>query len=235
MIRSMNTLQKNLNILQKKQENISSNVSNINTYGFKKQQLIQKTEPEKEMFNHLNGPKLNKRNDIGSFIFGNRIDEINKDMSTGNIKPTNKMSDFAVLGEGFFNVQLPDGTIGYTKNGHFEVNAQNQLVTQEGYVVVSENGGPVNTNEAYPKFRLTRFNDPADLTARGESLFTAGNGGVNDTQSRVEQRMLEASNVDMVDEMTTLMQTAREFEINQKALHASDETLRKLTNEIGRA
>lgn len=235
MIRSMDTLQKNLNILQKKQENISSNVSNINTYGFKKQRLIQKTDPEKAMFNYLNGPKVNKKNDIGSFIFGNIIDEVAKDMSTGGIKPTNKLSDFAVLGEGFFNVQLPDGTIGYTKNGHFEVNEQNQLVTQEGFLVLSENGGPVEATENYLKFRLTRFDDLDGLTARGESLFNANNAGIIDNQSRVEQKMLEGSNVDMVEEMTTLIETARQFEINQKALHTSDETLKRLTNDIGRA
>lgn len=235
MIRSMDTLQKNLNILQKKQENISSNVSNLNTYGYKKQRLIQKTEPEKAMFNYLNGPQVNKKNDVGSFIFSNKLDEISKDMSTGSLKPTNKFTDFAILGGGFFNVQLPDGTIGYTKNGHFEVNEQNQLVTQEGYQVLSNAGGTIDRGEKFPKFKLTRFNNLEELTARGESIFNAPNAGMNDDQSRVEQKMLEGSNVDMVEEMTTLIETARQFEINQKALHTSDETLKRLTNEIGRA
>ncbi|WP_288393795.1 flagellar hook-basal body protein [uncultured Vagococcus sp.] len=233
MIRSMDTLQKSFNILQKKQENTSSNVSNVNTFGFKSQKIIQKTDKEKQMFNHLKGPQLNDKNEIGTFIFGNRIDEINKNMTMGSMKQTNKQTDYAILGDGFFNIQLANGTIGYTKNGHFQVNEQNQLVTQEGYLVLSDNGQPVDARQQNPNFRLTKFNDLNNLTAIGESLFSGVNGE-QDLNSRVENHMLESSNVDMVDEMTDLLQTAREFEINQKALHTSDETLRKLTNEIGR-
>ncbi|MBO0429047.1 flagellar hook-basal body protein [Vagococcus fluvialis] len=233
MIRSMDTLQKSFNILQKKQENTSSNVSNVNTFGFKSQKIIQKTDKEKQMFNHLKGPQLNDKNEIGTFIFGNRIDEINKNMTTGSMKQTNKQTDYAILGDGFFNIQLANGTIGYTKNGHFQVNEQNQLVTQEGYLVLSDNGQPIDARQLNPNFRLTKFNDLNNLTAIGESLFSGVNGE-QDLNSRVENHMLESSNVDMVDEMTDLLQTAREFEINQKALHTSDETLRKLTNEIGR-
>lgn len=233
MIRSMDTLQKNFNILQKKQENISSNVSNINTFGFKSQKIIQKSDKEIPMFNHLNGPQLNKKNDIGTFVFGNKIDEISKNMTPGSLKQTSKQTDFAILGDGFFNIQLADGRIGYTKNGHFQVNEQNQLVTQEGYLVLSRDGQPVDARQQTINFRLTKFNDLNDLIAIGETLFL-GENGEQDITSRVENRMLESSNVDMVDEMTDLLQTAREFEINQKALHTSDETLRKLTNEIGR-
>lgn len=233
MIRSMDTLQKSFNILQKKQENTSSNVSNVNTFGFKSQKIIQKTDKEKQMFNHLKGPQLNDKNEIGTFIFGNRIDEINKNMTTGSMKQTNKQTDYAILGDGFFNIQLANGTIGYTKNGHFQVNEQNQLVTQEGYLVLSDNGQPIDARQQNPNFRLTKFNDLNNLTAIGESLFSGVNGE-QDLNSRIENHMLESSNVDMVDEMTDLLQTAREFEINQKALHTSDETLRKLTNEIGR-
>lgn len=233
MIRSMDTLQKSFNILQKKQENTSSNVSNVNTFGFKSQKIIQKTDKEKQMFNHLKGPQLNDKNEIGTFIFGNRIDEINKNMTMGSMKQTNKQTDYAILGDGFFNIQLANGTIGYTKNGHFQVNEQNQLVTQEGYLVLSDNGQPIDARQQNPNFRLTKFNDLNNLTAIGESLFSGVNGE-QDLNSRVENHMLESSNVDMVDEMTDLLQTAREFEINQKALHTSDETLRKLTNEIGR-
>lgn len=233
MIRSMDTLQKSFNILQKKQENTSSNVSNVNTFGFKSQKIIQKTDKEKQMFNHLKGPQLNDKNEIGTFIFGNRIDEINKNMTMGSMKQTNKQTDYAILGDGFFNIQLANRTIGYTKNGHFQVNEQNQLVTQEGYLVLSDNGQPIDARQQNPNFRLTKFNDLNNLTAIGESLFSGVNGE-QDLNSRIENHMLESSNVDMVDEMTDLLQTAREFEINQKALHTSDETLRKLTNEIGR-
>ena len=234
MIRSTYTLQRNLSILQQKQENLSANVANVNTYGYKSQQLIQKTDPEYQLHNYTNGSQLNKRNDIGGFTFGNKLDEIVKDMSHGSFKATNKKSDFAVLGEGYFSVRLPNGETGYTKNGHFQVNSNNQLETQDGNLVLSQTGGPIDVRDNNPQFRLVRFEDQGDLIARGESTFTATNGGIIDNISTVRSNMLEGSNVNMVDEMTSLMDTARQFEINQKALHTSDEILRKLTNEVGR-
>ena len=234
MIRSTFTLQRNLSVLQKKQENTSANVANVNTYGYKTQQIVQKTDPEYQLHNYTNGPENNKRHNIGGFIFGNKVDEIVKDMSSGTFKSTNKKSDHAILGEGYFNVQFPNGERGYTKNGHFQVNENNHLVTQEGYVVLSQAGNPIDVREENPQFRLTRFNDQGDLVAQGETVFTATTPGVTDTESKVRSSMLEGSNVNIVDEMTTLMDTARQFEINQKALHTSDEIIRKLTNEIGR-
>lgn len=234
MIRSTYTLQRNLSVLQKKQENTSANVANINTYGYKSQQVIQKTEPEFQLHNYTNGSELNKRQNIGGFIFGNKVDEIVKDMSSGSFKVTNKQSDFAILGEGYFSVQLPNGEMGYTKNGHFQVNANNQLVTQDNNLVLSQAGGPIDVRDTNPQFRLVRFENQEDLIARGESTFTANIAGIIDNESTIRSNMLEGSNVNMVEEMTTLMDTARQFEINQKALHTSDEILRKLTNEIGR-
>ncbi|MFW8051977.1 flagellar hook-basal body protein [Vagococcus fluvialis] len=234
MIRSTYTLQRNLSVLQTKQENTSSNVANLNTTGYKSQQVVQKTDKEYQLHNYTAGPKANKRQNIGGFTFGNKVDEIVKDMSAGTFKSTNKKSDFAVFDEGYFSVQLPNGETGYTKNGHFQVNDQNQLVTQEGYLVLSQNGGPIDAREANPQFQLTRFTDQGDLVARGETTFTATNPGVQDRESTVRSSMLEGSNVNMVDEMTNLMDTARQFEINQKALLTSDETLRKLANEVGR-
>lgn len=234
MIRSMYTLQRNMSVLQTKQENSSSNVANVNTYGYKTQQVVQKSDQEYQLHNYTNGPELNKRNDLGGFVFGNKVDEIVKDMSSGTFKQTNKKSDYAVLGEGYFNIQLPNGQIGYTKNGHFQVNEQNQLMTQDGHLVLSQNELPIDVRDDNKNFGLTRFTNQEDLEAYGESIFIANNPGVIDRESHVRSNMLEGSNVNIVDEMTTIMDTARQFEINQKALHTSDETLRKLTNEIGR-
>lgn len=234
MIRSMYTLQRNMSVLQTKQENSSSNVANVNTYGYKTQQVVQKSEQEYQLYNYTNGPELNKRNDLGGFVFGNKVDEIVKDMSSGTFKQTNKKSDYAVLGEGYFNIQLPNGQIGYTKNGHFQVNEQNQLMTQDGHLVLSQNELPIDVRDDNKNFGLTRFTNQEDLEAYGESIFIANNPGVIDRESHVRSNMLEGSNVNIVDEMTTIMDTARQFEISQKALHTSDETLRKLTNEIGR-
>lgn len=234
MIRSMDTIQRNLNILQKKQENISANVANTNTYGYKAQQLLQTTTPAVQMFNHLNGPNLDQRNEIGDFVFGNQLDGVSKNMSQGGMKATSRETDFGLIGDGYFNVRLANGQVAYTRNGNFTLNEANQLTTQEGYLVLGQNGQGITADQLgnQPAFQLTRFNDPADLTSRGQTIFTGV--GQADNQTAVQAKYLESSNVDMVDEMTQLIETARQFETNQKALHASDETLRRATNEIGK-
>lgn len=234
MIRSTYTLQRNLSILQTKQENTSANVANLNTPGYKTQQVVQKTDKEYQLHNYTKGSKLNKRQNLGNYTFGNKVDELVKDLSSGTVKSTNKQTDYAIFGQGYFSVQLPNGEIGYTKNGHFQVNNQNQLITQEGFLVLSQNGEAIDAREENPQFRLVQFLDQSDLTARGDSTFLATTEGLIDRQSSVKAKMLEGSSVNMVDEMTSLMDTARQFEINQKALLTSDETLRKSANEVGR-
>ncbi|MBP1042031.1 flagellar hook-basal body complex protein [Vagococcus sp. BWB3-3] len=235
MIRSMDTLQRNLNILQKKQENLSANVANSNTYGYKSKQLLQTTRPAVPMFNHLNGPNLDQRNEIGDFIFGNQLAGVSQNMSQGAMKATSRETDFGLIGDGYFNIRLANGQTAYTRNGNFNLNDGNQLVTQEGYLVIGANGQgiTVNQGETLPDFQLTRFNDSTDLTSRGQTVFIGVNGQP-DNQTVVQSKYLESSNVDMVDEMTQLIETARQFETNQKALHASDETLRRAVNELGK-
>lgn len=235
MIRSMDTIQRNLNILQKKQENISANVANINTYGYKAQQLNQTTTPAVQMFNHLNGPNLDQRNEIGDFVFGNQLDGVSKNMDQGGMKATSRETDFGLMGDGYFNVRLANGQTAYTRNGNFTLNEANQLITQEGYLVLGQNGQGITADQLknQPAFQLTRFNDPTDLTSQGQTVFTGVNGQV-DNQTVVQASYLESSNVDMVEEMTRLIETARQFETNQKALHASDETLRRAANELGK-
>lgn len=237
MIRSIDTIQSNLNILQKKQENISANVANTNTFGYKAQQIIQSTTPAQAMFNFTNGPELNQLNQVGDFIFANQIDSVSLDQSQGGVKGTSRETDFSILGTGFFNVRLADGQTGYTRNGNFALNQDNQLTTQEGYLVLNQNNQPIRAEELtqQPVFKLTQFDNPEELVSRGQTLFTGATAGRDATDSLVQNKSLEASTVEMADEMVNLIETAREFESNQKLLHAADETLRKAVNEIGKA
>lgn len=102
MIRSLTTLNNNFNILQKRQENISANVANINTSGYKSQEIIQSTRASEVMSNHLDGPLLNQQQDIGGFVFSNQIDEIVQNFSQGGLKATASATDVAIQGDGFF-------------------------------------------------------------------------------------------------------------------------------------
>lgn len=251
MIRSLTTLNNSFNILQKKQENISANVANINTAGYKSQEIIQSTRASEVMSNHLDGPLLNQQQDIGGFTFGNQIDEIVQNFSQGGLKATTSTTDVAIQGDGFFTVQAPNGETSYTRNGNFNVNDTGELVTQEGYRVMgmSADGQPApiqvngvdfaidnrgNIAGTGNRLMITEFEDTAGLTRSGETLFTGQGGTVQVGGTVVQQSYLETSNVETVDEITNLMQVSRAFEANQKALSAADETLRKAVNEVGK-
>ncbi|MER2175158.1 MAG: flagellar hook-basal body complex protein [Carnobacterium sp.] len=251
MIRSLTTLNNNFNILQKKQENISANVANINTSGYKSQEIIQSTRASEVMSNHLDGPFLNQQQDIGDFTFGNQIDEIVQNFSQGGLKATASATDVAIQGDGFFTVEAPNGENYYTRNGNFAVNDTGELVTQEGYRVlgVDANGqtSPIQANGtdfsidnrgnisgSGLSLMITEFDDTAGLTRAGDTLFAGQGGTVLIGGTVMQQNYLETSNVQTVDEITNLMQVSREFEANQKALSAADETLRKAVNEVGK-
>lgn len=211
-----------MNILQKKQENTSANLANVNTPGYKFQDMVQSTLETQQMINHTGGPQNNRRQELGNYVFGNQIDDLYKNYDQGNLYETNKSSDFAIVGNGFFTVQMDDGQTAYTRNGNFRVNDQNQLVTMQGHIVLVDNGRPV----------ITDFNDYTSLNSLGDTFFT-GAGGLN-IEGEVRQGFLEMSNVETVDEIVKMIEIARQFESNQRLLHAADETLSKAVNELGR-
>ncbi|ALV22025.1 flagellar hook-basal body protein [Carnobacterium antarcticum] len=251
MIRSIDTLSRNFDILQKKQENISANVANINTAGYKSQELIQSTLASKPMVNHLGGPLLNQQNDIGSFTFGNQIDEVYTNFEQGGLKGTASITDIALQSDGFFTIAGDDGQTYYTRNGNFTANADGELVTQEGHHVmgIDAGGQPTfipaggmdfsvdstgNINGTGLRLLVTEFNDPSTLTSVGDTLYTGQGGTAMNGGVTIYQSMVETSNVKTADEITNLMMVSREFGANQKMLNAADETLKKSVNEIGR-
>lgn len=235
MIRSMDTLTKSFQLLQKRQENTSSNISNSQTSGYKSQRLFQKTLEEVEMHNYQGGPEVNRRNAIGGFTFGNELAGTHLNTERGALEQTMRPTDYAVTSDGYFSVRLPNGQESYTRNGHFTTNAQNQLVTQEGYLVLGSNNQAITANQAMPPFRIMSFNEAQNLENQGNGYYTSGVPGQTIQNPLIRQGYLETSNVQVADEMVEMIQTAREFEANQKALSTINQTLQKATNEIGRA
>lgn len=242
MIRSIYTINRNMNILQKKQENTSANIANTNTPGYKYQNIIQSTLESKEMINYKGGIDGDRKQVLGNFIYGNQIDGVYKNFEQGSLSQTFKPTDFAIIGNGFFTIQRDNGEVAFTKNGNFRLNEQNQLVTLEGYPVVGvDNMGQQsfvyleNDNiNADINLLITDFDDYSTLISMGDTIFTGGQGGNNIIAGEVKQGFLEMSNVKIVDELIKMIEVSREFESNQKLLHTADETLSKAVNEIGR-
>jgi len=175
----------------------------------------------------------------------------------GNLQQTGNNKDLAIQGTGFFQVLMPDGTLSYTRDGSFQVNSEGLLVTASGYpvqpsiaipsdaqtITVGRDGtvsvvqpGSVTPNTV-GTIELASFMNPAGLSAQGENVFieTASSGPpiINAPDSNgmgyLSQGYIETSNVNVVEEMTNMIQAQRAYEINSKAVTAADQMLQKLT------
>ncbi|MEW8973742.1 MAG: flagellar hook-basal body protein [Tissierellaceae bacterium] len=251
MIRSVFTVNRNMNVLQKKLENTGANMSNINTPGYKFQDIVQSTLESRNIVNHMGSNDLNKRQELGSLTFGNQIDEVYSVFQQGNQSDTGRNMDFAIVDNGFFAIQMDNGEIGFTRNGNFKLDSDNRLVTMEGYPVLGvDDFGNVVDIYAYDnhmdvnvkgdivgqdtRFYIVDFEDYSQLNPVGDTIFTSEGGNYPVMDTNIRQGFLEMSNVNIIDEMVKMIEISREFEANQKLLHAADETLSKAVNEIGR-
>lgn len=248
MIRTLDTINRNMNVLQKKLENTTANISNANTPGYKFQNIVQSTLESYEMVNYSGGISLDRRQELGDFTFGNQIDQVYRNFEQGFLNQTDRTTDFAIIGEGFFAIEL-DGGLAFTRNGNFTINEDHMLTTMEGYPVMGVDGfGELSyifiddsnfsiDNEGNIigqdiKLFIADFDDYQNLESMGDTIFISDNYVAIDGEIR--QGYLESSNVKMVDEIVKLIEISREFESNQKILHSTDETLRKAVNEIGK-
>jgi flagellar basal-body rod protein FlgG len=174
----------------------------------------------------------------------------------GNLTQTGNQLDLAINGPGFFQVTLPDGQIGYTRDGNFSRDAQGQLVNQAGYVLspgitipanavgitISENGkvsvqvpGTVAPSEV-GELQVARFVNPGGLASIGGNLLveTAASGTPQpslpgtDGAGTLRQSYVESSNVNVAEELVSLIQAQRAYEVNARAITASDQMLQKL-------
>ncbi|MFT8948823.1 MAG: flagellar hook-basal body complex protein [Liquorilactobacillus hordei] len=233
MIRGLDTVEQNLDVLLKRQENTSGNIANVNTTGYQAKQLFQSTLKEVQFENHQGGPNVSELQNIGGFTFGNAIDGSYVDSSKGSMKETGRATDFAVNSDGYFTVRMNDGSLAYTRNGNFKLNDQNQYMTQEGYQVIGTNGQAITASNN-PAFRIVSIPNEQQLTDAGNGYYTTNQNVQINTNPNVMQGYLEQSNVSMSDEMVRLMQTGREFEANQKVLSSTNETLDKAVNSLGK-
>lgn len=253
MIRSLYTSVSGMITQEAKQQVITSNISNANTVGFKSDNLATSKFQDVLIQNYdkvSNGK--NVRSVIGSLSMGSKIDETNTYFTQGLLEQTDKATDFAIDGRGFFTVQKENGEKYYTRDGHFNVNTRGYLVTNSGDFVLGINSATNNVepikvdnskivsdfnndmyldgNRAY-KINVVDFDDYASLEKVGDNLYSGTPN--NNVDIRVKQNNLEKSNVNVVNEMINMMTVMRSFESNQKVLQSIDETLGKAVNEVG--
>ena len=236
---------------------IANNLANANTTGFKRNKI------EFQDLLYQNGRTAGADTGGGGIVptgvelgNGSRVVSTAKVFTQGQLKQTGEKFDVAVQGEGFFQVQRPDGTFGYTRDGSLKVDGQGRVTTGDGMQVlggfqpiapgttsvsVSPTGEvTVQGEQGAQTFRLqmARFANPAGLRSLGGNLFeetaasgTAelGNPGENGYGSLM-QGFLETSNVNIVEEMVNMIQAQRAYEINSKSIQTSDEMMEKIAS-----
>ena len=257
MIRSLWIAKTGMEAQQSQLDAISHNLANSATNGFKRGHAVF----EDLMYQNLRqaGAASSDQTQLPTGLqmgLGVRTVAMARNFAQGNLQQTGNPLDMAINGQGFFQVQLPDGSTGYTRDGSFQVNAQGQMVTNSGYLlqpgitvpqqaqsVTISKDGIVSASLPNPptpqqlgQLQLASFINPAGLDPRGENLFAesvasgapaAGAPGANGL-GVVMQSSVETSNVNMVEELVGMIQTQRAYEINSKAVKTSDEMLQRL-------
>ena len=248
MIRGLYTSAMGMIVQEKRQANVSQNLANVETNSFKQQQIIAAASNQMNVLNRSNDPGR-RLTAIGSMNFGTAIDDQYTDYRQGILQETKNPLDFAIDGDGFFTVQLPDGQIAYTRDGSFRLNANGELATKQGYLVLGTDGQgiPLGTEDiaadayggiAVPDGRyytldIVAFADPQALQRLGDNMYTAGGEPPVPGAYEMKQGFLEGSNVDPLSELVKMIEITRNFESNQKAVQSMDETLGKAVNEVG--
>lgn len=239
----------------------SHNLANVSTTGFKKGRAVF----EDLLYQNVRQVGGSTSQDTVaptglSLGTGVRVVATEKQYTQGNMQTTGNSLDVAVNGRGFFQVLLPDGTMGYTRDGDFEVNAQGELVTSSGYrvqpgitipdgvqtITIGKDGVVTAKVDGEPTptqigtLQLVDFINPAGLQPKGENILVEsaasgapqiGTPGLNGL-GYVEQGALEASNVNVVEELVSMIETQRAYEMNSKAISTTDQMLQYLTNNL---
>ncbi len=229
--------------LMDKQDQIAHNLANTQTTGFKQSGLFMKTF-QKYLADDENRPFV--QNEI-------KPDEVYIDYKEGSMIKTDGALDVFIKGSGFLTVMTPGG-IRYTRNGNLSLNAEGMLVASDGSRIMGKNGfikidpekGPVSIsetgdviqqNEITDSLRISDFKKPYRLTREGNGYLKPlmpDNPIVTSRGFAVKQGFLEGSNVNVIANMVGMISAYRNFEADQKALQAQDETLDKAVNQVGR-
>jgi len=257
MIRSLWISKTGLDAQQTQMDVVANNLANVSTNGFKRSRAVF----EDLLYQNIRQPgaqsseqtQLPSGLQIGTGVRPVAAERIH---TQGNLQQTGNKLDVAIQGSGFFQVLMPDGSTGFSRDGSFQTDAQGQLVTSSGFViqpamtipadaqsVTIAQDGVVSITQAgsvapvqVGQMQLATFINPAGLQSSGQNLYleTASSGapaiaspGTNGTGT-LGQGFVETSNVNVVEELVNMIQTQRAYEINSKAITTSDQMLQKL-------
>ncbi len=258
MIRSLWIAKTGLESQQTNMDVIANNLANINTVGFKRTRAVF----EDLMYQTIRQPgaQVGAANQLPSGLqlgTGVRTVATERIHSQGDLKNTGHSLDIAIQGRGFLQVEMPDGTFAYTRDGSLQIDQNGQLVTAGGYpiqppinipdnaleITISRDGtvsvtqpGDVGVSVEVGQLQLSTFINPTGLQSMGENLYVESDasGPANfmqpgmDGAGLVLQEYNETSNVNVAEELVNMITTQRAYEINSKAVQTSDQMLARL-------
>jgi flagellar basal-body rod protein FlgG len=258
MIRSLWIAKTGMEGQQSKLDAISHNLANVATYGFKRGNVVF----EDLMYQTLRpaGAAATEQNVLPTGLqmgLGVRVAASSRNFTQGTLQQTGNNLDVSVRGNGFFQVQMGDGSTGYTRDGSFQVDANGVMVTSNGQtlqpgitvpanalsVAISTDGTVSATlpgqvaPQVLGQIQLTSFINPAGLESRGQNLYfeTAASGTAqsgapgSNGLGTLAQGFVEGSNVNVVEELVSMIATQRAYELNSKAIQTSDQMLQRLS------
>ncbi|MDX5630705.1 MULTISPECIES: flagellar basal-body rod protein FlgG [unclassified Brenneria] len=258
MIRSLWIAKTGLNAQQTNMDVISNNLANVSTNGFKRQRAVF----EDLLYQTVRQPGAQSSEQTmlpSGLQLGTGVRPVSTERihTQGTFSETGNSKDVAISGQGFFQVQLPDGTTAYTRDGSFQLDGNGQLVTSSGFQVQPAITIPANAIEMtigrdgivsvtqqgqtaatqVGQLTLTTFINDSGLESMGENLYleTESSGAPNESNpglngaGLLRQKYVETSNVNVAEELVSMIQTQRAYEINSKAISSSDQMLQKLT------
>ena len=257
MLRSLWISKTGMEAQQLQLDNISHNLANVATNGYKKSHAVF----EDLIYQNLrqSGSATSDQTQLPSGLqvgLGVRPVATARDFTQGSLQQTSNTLDVAISGNGFLQVTLPDGTTGYTRDGDMKMDANGQLVTNNGYAIqpgitIPPNAQSISiaadgtvsvtvpgtaTPTTLGQLQLANFANPGGLDPKGGNLFaeTAASGtptaavpGTNGLGT-LRQGFVETSNVNVVEELVSMISTQRAYELNSKAIQTSDQMLQRL-------
>lgn len=233
---------------QKTMDVITTNVTNVETVGYKADKMLSQTF-ESMLIERIHDPSVIAEREVGPLEPGVHIDRIITDFTQGPFDVTNSTTDFALAGSGWFIVDTPDGER-FTRAGNFHVAPNGYLVNPDGYGVMGESGpiyvgtedfvvledGAVQVNgQVVDTMQTITFDDESLLRKQGDNLYY-NFGGAQEIERGciIKQGYIEMSNVDMGKTMVDMIVTYRMYEVNQKMVQMADETLGMATTQMAR-
>ena len=258
MIRSLWIAKTGLDAQQTQLDVISNNLANVGTTGFKRsravfEDLLYQTVRQPGASSSQQ-TQLPTGLQVGTGVRPVATERIH---TQGNLQQTGNPLDLAIRGQGFLQVSMPDGTLAYTRDGSLHTDAQGQLVTSGGYPVSPAITIPANAQSVsigrdgvvtvtqpgqaaatqVGTLQIANFINPAGLESRGENLLVeTGSSGAPTTNTPgsngaglITQGYVETSNVNVVEELVSMITTQRAYEINSRAIQTSDQMLARLT------